>query len=74
MTSRDFCYWLQGYFEMDQGKTITLGEGQIQMIKKHLQMVFAHEIDKQYPNQEALSKIHSVGISMPHDPNITVRC
>ena len=50
MTSRDFCCWLQGYFELsdahDQNaRNHTLSAGQIAMIKNHLEMVFKHEID-----------------------------
>lgn len=72
MTSRDFCYWLQGYFEiheMDfwspegrQVDTWTLTPAQIKAIRIHLSMVFAHEIDPSFgskPHQEALNEIHS---------------
>lgn len=47
MTSRDFVYWLQGYFEiMDpNGSTaFPLGPVQTECIRKHLQLVFKHEI------------------------------
>lgn len=43
MSSRDFVYWLQGYFELcDSAK---LSEKQGELIKKHLNLVFEHEID-----------------------------
>src|SRR5579864_1376224 len=49
MTSRDFCYWLQGYFEILRAaggaSTPSLNAGQVQCIQKHLAMVFKHEID-----------------------------
>lgn len=50
MKSRDFCYWLQGYFELagEQGLT----PKQTEMIKKHLSMVFIHEIDPSFPAQQ----------------------
>jgi len=58
MTSRDFCYWLQGFFEIQDPKRLT--ETQIQMIKKHLNMVFEHEIDPSFgEDQEKLEKIHN---------------
>jgi hypothetical protein len=38
MTERDFCYWLQGLFEISDPKT--LDEDQVSMIKEHLQLVF----------------------------------
>ena len=52
MTSRDFCYWLQGFFEIAEGgdpdimqRTDGLTYSQVEMIKKHLALVFLHEID-----------------------------
>ena len=46
MTSRDFCYWLQGFFEV-QGldNTVSISDGQAQLIRAHLNLVFNHEID-----------------------------
>lgn len=43
MTSRDFCFWLQGYFEISNANTI--GPNEAQCIRQHLAMVFKHEID-----------------------------
>jgi hypothetical protein len=44
MTSRDFCYWLQGYFElMGNGAPVT--DEQAEIIRNHLALVFHHEID-----------------------------
>ena len=60
MTSRDFCYWLMGYFEIT-GNT-GLGEKQSEIVKRHLDVVFKHEIDPSYGTPEqvkALGKIHS---------------
>lgn len=58
MTSRDFVYWLQGYFELQPLDTIPV-QWQIDKIKRHLNMVFHHEIDpgfgKDLPD---LKKIH----------------
>lgn len=48
MTSRDFCYWLQGYFEiaaLADSSTAQITIAQADMIKRHLSMVFVHEID-----------------------------
>ena len=46
MTSRDFCYWLQGYFEISsmQGE-IKISDSQARIIQAHLNLVFKHEID-----------------------------
>jgi hypothetical protein len=38
MTSEQFTYWLQGYFEL--GHLKTLDEKQVQIIKDHLNLVF----------------------------------
>lgn len=38
MTERDFCYWLQGFFEIENPTNIT--SEQVAMIKEHLQLVF----------------------------------
>lgn len=38
MTSRDFVYWLQGFFEIENPESIT--PEQTKMIKNHLNLVF----------------------------------
>lgn len=43
MQSRDFCYWLQGFFEVSD--VTEINEKQTQQIKNHLNLVFKHEID-----------------------------
>lgn len=52
MTSRDFCYWLQGWFELNS--TIDHREGAsketLAMIERHLALVFKHEIDPSMPD------------------------
>jgi hypothetical protein len=45
MTSRDFCFWLQGYLEIS--KTTAISYESTAIIKKYLAMVFEHEIDAQ---------------------------
>lgn len=47
MNSRDFVYWLQGFFEILEAggnEKSSLCKGQIECIKKHLDYVFEHEI------------------------------
>lgn len=61
MKSVEFCYWLQGLFEL--GSPTTLSAEQTDLIKRHLAMVFHHEIDPSYGNekaQEDLTKIHGL--------------
>lgn len=73
MTSRDFCYWLQGYFEVADADNlgISMTDKQVQMIKNHLSLVFKHEIDPSMGDknhQNELNKIHS------SNKNPLVRC
>lgn len=56
MKAVEFCYWLQGMFELQQPQT--LNKKQTASIKKHLHMVFVHEIDPSYPNRKKLDEIH----------------
>lgn len=44
MKSRDFVFWLQGYFELSRSVN-GLDAGQANMIQQHLRMVFAHDPD-----------------------------
>lgn len=64
MTSRDFCYWLQGCFELENPQS--LDERRTTQIKQHLALVFRHEIDPSIDggNQmlaDELQKIHDGG-------------
>lgn len=56
VTSRDFCYWLQGYFELlpDDGKK-GLTQHQTKQIQNHLKLVFRHEIDPSFDDTERQS-------------------
>lgn len=59
MTSVNFTYWLQGFFEISGNNKVT--EEQIKVIKNHLNLVFKHEIDPKMgdkKHQEILNKIH----------------
>lgn len=75
MTSRDFCYWLQGYFELQPNaprETHALKPEQVMLIKAHLNMVFEHEIDPSMgdeKHQDALDFLHG-----PNDGPVKFRC
>ena len=57
MYSQDFCYWLQGYFEISGAEE--LNKEQIEIIKNHLNLVFRHEIDPQHEGDPVeLQNIH----------------
>ena len=78
MTSRDFCYWLQGYFEIAE-KIPTPADGfdglnsaQTAAIKRHLAMVFVHEIDPSFGGPEKQAKLdaaHKRPETSAGDPN-----
>jgi len=74
MTSRDFCYWLQGFFEITKSNQslIELTSDQVDMIQKHLNLVFAHEIDPSMGNPEHQSQLNSIHSNRPD--SAIVRC
>lgn len=55
MTSRDFAFWLQGWFEIQNPKSAS-GEV-LDMIKAHLNLVFKHEIDPSIDKHHTLEEI-----------------
>jgi hypothetical protein len=60
MTSRDFCYWLQGYLELSGECMMTAG--QVECVARHLALVFKHEIDPSMgdkKHQDTLNKTHA---------------
>jgi len=82
MTSRDFCYWLQGFFEIDgeapapAGKELPgLTERQVECIRRHLALVFKHEIDPSAgppAHQAELDHIHdgqAAPVKLPDRPH-----
>lgn len=76
MKAHEFCYWLQGCFEL--GNISNLSEQQVQVIKNHLNMVFLHDIDTKYPETKELTKLHSVKPAVawpfPSSKEPTYRC
>lgn len=67
MKATEFCYWLQGYFELsdiDAVGTEGLSKSQSDLIQRHLALVFAHDIDPKagsVEHQQLLSDIHGGG-------------
>lgn len=41
MQTRDFCFWLQGLFEVAKPETLT--KEQVDLIRVHLDLVFQHD-------------------------------
>jgi hypothetical protein len=58
MTSRDFAYWLQGYFEI--AKPSSVDADALAMIQAHLSMVFVHEIDPSHGGPEEQAKLNAI--------------
>jgi hypothetical protein len=40
MNEREFCYWLQGFFELGGQDVVELSAEQVQIIEDHLALVF----------------------------------
>ncbi len=72
MKAVEFCYWLQGYFEINDKKR-GLSAKQVESIQKHLAMVFKHEIDPSYKDSDKLNQIHSGG-NNPAGGDFMIRC
>lgn len=62
MRARDFAFWLQGYFEVAQPKQI--GTNETEMIKRHLALVFKHEIDPAMGDEKHQAQLNAI-----HSPN-----
>jgi len=63
MNSRDFCFWLQGFFELrEPGGFNQITSDQAKLIQDHLALVFVHEIDPSMgdkKHQDKLNTVHS---------------
>jgi hypothetical protein len=72
MKATEFCYWLQGMFELVAPQA--LDSRQTTLIKEHLAMVFIHEIDPSYPKEQQveLNKAHG-GTTFDPSKNV-LRC
>lgn len=71
MTSRDFCYWLQGFFELKDATTnvpLSLNPTQTETVRKHLALVFIHEIDPSAGPPEHQAKLDEVHGPQPKPP------
>lgn len=62
MNARDFCFWLQGHFEFNPNLQ-ALDEAQTELLKRHLDMVFTHEITPSFGAPE-----HIEALDQDHHP------
>ncbi len=76
MTSRDFCYWMQGAIELN-GST-SFNADQVKVIQDHLNMVFIHEIDPSIPDPAGKIAAAHAASKPPKGPgplsDIVMRC
>ncbi len=76
MTARDFVYWMQGFAELNE---LSPDDRQWEVIKKHLNLVFVHDIDPSMPDPSgALQAAHdgkpSAATSYTRPPSGLARC
>lgn len=58
MLSRDFCFWLQGFLELSPRNPITIEQRDV--IAKHLNLVFEHEIDPSDGGPDVQEKLNAI--------------
>lgn len=73
MTSRDFAYWLQGFFEISGTDALTMNAEQVSMVKRHLNLVFTHEIDPSFGGKEKQDELNKIHFPI-HGGDPLVRC
>lgn len=76
MQTSEFCYWLQGFFELSDKKALSVD--QVEIIQAHLALVFIHDLDHkqlkdklQATHDSAKPKLQFVGID---DKGNVYRC
>ena len=71
MTSRDFCFWLQGYLEISskEAQDVHLSKTQMDCVQKHLNLVFKQEIDPSMGDQAKQTALNEL-----HGPGTLLRC
>lgn len=70
MNAQDFCFWLQGFFEV-RGEPGALSAAQVEVIQNHLNLVFKHDIDPK-KNQETSTPVSK--LNQAHGGHSTLRC
>ena len=69
MKCENFAYWLQGFFEISEASSNREAEGlttgQVEMIKKHLALVFIHDIDPKAGGPEHQKQLNEAHFGKP---------
>ena len=82
MQSRDFVYWLQGFFELQsmasegqKPEVAGLTSAQVSVIRNHLNLVFKHEIDPAMGDATHQATLNAAHSPAPFDMhNTLIRC
>jgi len=62
MNTVEFCYWLNGYFELSGSKKLT--EEQVKVVKEHLDLVFEKVTKKTVPEGTILKSFDTGGLTL----------
>lgn len=72
MQSRDFCFWLQGFFELGDSlndpEKLGLSPRTVEVIKQHLALVFKHEMGEKECGHDLLPYVPEPPASVPAMP------
>lgn len=63
MKTTEFCYWLQGFFEIAEAaasEEMSLTAPQVSVIRNHLALVFKHDIDPKAGPPEYQAELQSI--------------
>jgi hypothetical protein len=75
MTATEFCYWFQGFIELNEANPDslrTLTFAQYETVKRHLALVFAHDIDPKAGDAATQVKLNTIHHKNP--TGATPRC
>ncbi len=74
MKATEFCFWIQGFFELSESEQLT--PRQVEIIRNHLKLVFYHDIDPSYSEdpvvQEEMQAIHDGTTKPPKKQRDTI--
>jgi hypothetical protein len=62
MKASEFCYWLQGFFEIENERNpnVDLTKKQADVIQRHLALVFKHDIDPSQGTPEHQAELQAI--------------
>ena len=82
MKAAEFCYWFQGYMEIagEQALEQGLGKEQLDVVRRHLSLVFKHELDPTHGDAKHQAELQAMHDGFPfngHRPDpdgLIMRC